>query len=527
MKFKVAALSFALVLGVFGYLGAIPSSNVIAVESGKLEGQQQDGVRVFKGIPYAAAPLGPLRWRAPQPPAKWTGTRKANGFGAACAQPDFSQLSGPKTIGRSLSGIAWVLWMDVPNAPDASEDCLFLNIWTPLNAAQAPVMVFIHGGGGSGAIPVWDGSAFARDGVVLVTLNYRNFTSGKFAHPSLTASAAPSEPLSRFDLMDQIAALQWVRRNISAFGGDPYNVTLFGQSAGGASTLQLMTAPSAHGLFHKAIVQSGNGWWASFNQAQYEIVGVLLAQQAGLPRQATAGQLRSLALEAMPWIGAFNFDGRLLPEDPTAAIASGKMADIPMIIGWNSNDGSSLQDGLAEIVKNASPDLKTAYADLGTSDDDLAYRMYTDSHVAAPARWIARRSAEGQPTYLYQFSYVRSMDRAQSRGAPHSSELPYVFDSWDKFAPKLRLSDEDRKVTQIMHSCWVSFARSGKPDCIDAPEWPRYSASEDKLMNIDIRPSVEQHVRKQQLDAQTAAMAENIAAQRRSLAKLVKVLVNP
>ena len=150
--------------------------------------------------------------------------------------------------------------------------------------------------------------------------------------------------------------------------------------------------------------------------------------------------------------------------------------------------------------------------------------MYTDSHVAAPARWIAQLTATGQPTYLYEFSYVRTADRAHSRGAPHSSELPYVFDSWDKFAPKLELTDEDREVTKIMHSCWVSFAETGKPNCTDAPDWPRYSASEDRLMNIDSRPSVETHVRKRQLDAQDAMMADNIATQRRSLAELVGVL---
>jgi para-nitrobenzyl esterase len=226
----------------------------------------------------------------------------------------------------------------------------------------------------------------------------------------------------------------------------------------------------------------------------------------------------------MPWIGSFNFDGRLLPEEPTKAIAAGKIADIPLIIGWNSNDGSSFGDGIAEIMKSVSPDLKAAYADLGKSGDDLAYTMYTDSHVAAPARWIAQLTAKGQPTYLYQFSYVRAEDRAQSRGATHSSELPYVFDSWQKFAPKLQLKEEDREVTKIMHSCWVSFAKTGTPHCADSPAWPRYSAPDESLMNIDSSPRVESHLRQRQLDAQNAAMADNIAAQKRSLAELMGVL---
>ena len=238
----------------------------IATESGVVLGEVMDGIRVFKGIPYARPPIGELRWTPPQPPLRWAGERKANAFGAACSQPDFAVLAGAHPVGKVLSGKGYDLWIGVPSAPDSSEDCLFLNIWAPLYANRSPVMVFLHGGGGSGAIPYWDGSAFARDGVTLITINYRNFTIGKFAHPALTKAAKPDDPLARFDLMDQIAALRWVKDNIAAFGGDPKNVTLFGQSAGGAATIQLLTMPAARGLFQKAIVESGNGWWAPFKQ---------------------------------------------------------------------------------------------------------------------------------------------------------------------------------------------------------------------------------------------------------------------
>ena len=168
--------------------------------------------------------------------------------------------------------------------------------------------------------------------------------------------------------------------------------------------------------------------------------------------------------------------------------------------------------------------MKAAYAPLGESGDDLAHAMYTDSHVAAPARWIAERTAGGKPTYLYQFSYVRVTDRAKTRGASHGAELPYVFDSWSKFAPTLTLTDEERSVTRTIHSCWVSFAKTGKPHCEGAPEWPRFSSGDDRLMDFDISAKVKQHVRKAQLDAQIAAMHDTIAAQKRSLSELANTL---
>jgi para-nitrobenzyl esterase len=528
MKFFRGALLFV-VCTMWGCVTKADSMNTgpirVTTESGVVIGEVSDGIRIFKGIPYAAPPVRELRWAPPKPPVKWAGERKAIAFGAACTQPDFSALASAKPVGKALSAKGYDLWVGVPSAPGSSEDCLFLNVWAPSRAGRAPVMVFVHGGGGSGAIPYWDGSAFARDGVILITFNYRNFTLGKFAHPALTKAAGSNEPLARFDLMDQIAALRWVRNNIAEFGGDPGNVTLFGQSAGGAATIQLLTVPAAHGLFDKAIIESGNGWWAPFDQKTYEKIGSLLANQAGLPgAEATVEQLRALPPDAMPWIGSFNFDGRLVPESPTEAIAAGRAADVPLMIGWNSNDGSSLRYGLSEIVENASPAVKAAYAPLGESGDDLAHAMYTDSHVAAPARWIAERTAGGKPTYLYQFSYVRVTDRAKTRGASHGTELPYVFDSWSKFAPTLTLTDEERSVTRTIHSCWVSFAKTGKPHCEGAPEWPRFSSGDDRLMDFDISAKVKQHVRKAQLDAQIATMHDTIAAQKRSLSELANTL---
>lgn len=485
----------------------------VHVESGDLVGARDGDVRIFKGIPYAAAPVGPLRWAPPRLPVSWTGERRADRPGPACAQPDVARIGE----GKMVSAEGYTLLTGVPFAPTSSEDCLNLNVWAPAGARRAPVMVFIYGGGGTADVPWWDGTAFARDGVVLVNFNFRSFTLGKLAHPALTRAAGPNEPLGRYDTMDQIAALQWVQRNIAAFGGDPRNVTLFGQSAGGAATLQLLTAPSARGLFRRAIVQSGNGWWAPATQAENERLGAMFASKAGLPGAlATLEQLRALPPQALPAIGNMAIDGRLFPKSPTEVFASGGAVDVPLMIGWNSFDGSSL--GFGRAVR---PAVTAAYAGEGKSGDDLAYAMYTDSHVGAPARWIARKTAGGAPTYLYHFSYLRAGDRATARGARHGDEIPYVFDSWSKGAPAVALTDEDRAVIRTIRSCWISFARTGRPKCDGAPAWPRYTAKGDQLMDFGITPQVRQHFRKAQLDAQEAAMDDVLNGQREALAKLL------
>jgi len=241
----------------------------VTIESGVLEGQLEDGIVSFRGIPYAMAPIGALRCAPPQSPAPWSKTRRARSFGPSCPQPDADALKKSAT----RSGEGYTIFSNVKAEKGSNEDCLTLNIWAPEHALEAPVMVFIHGGSGSGAEPYYDGTSFARDGIVLVTINYRLFTLGNFAHPALTRAAGHDEPLARYGALDQIAALTWVRDNIANFGGDSRNVTLFGQSAGGAAVLQLLATPAANGLFHKAVVQSGNGWWSPVRQADNESAG--------------------------------------------------------------------------------------------------------------------------------------------------------------------------------------------------------------------------------------------------------------
>jgi len=239
-------------------LGAAGSdaSLKVRVKTGMLVGSHEDDVRTFKNIPFAAPPVGNLRWGPPQPPPAWVGERAADKFGPPCTQLDVSRMSQAKKI------LPAGVWIGAPLMTSGSEDCLSLNIWAPEKADRAPVIVYFYGAGGSADMPYWNGAAFARDGIVFVNFNYRYLTQGRFAHPALTKVANPNEPLSRFDTMDQLAVLHWVQDNIAAFGGDPKNVTIAGVSAGGAAVLQLLTIPRAKGLFHKAAVESGAGWWA-------------------------------------------------------------------------------------------------------------------------------------------------------------------------------------------------------------------------------------------------------------------------
>jgi para-nitrobenzyl esterase len=360
---------------------------------------------------------------------------------------------------------------------------------------------------GPSSLAFFDGASFARDGIVFVSLDYRQLTLGNFAHPALTAEATPSEPLGRFQTMDQIAALEWVKANIAAFGGDPENVTVFGLSASAASVLQLLTIPAAKGLIDKAIVQSGVGWWTPMDLAQMERLGSLQATLAGLPgARATAEQLRALPAEALPQVGVYSVDARFQPENATALIDAGAMADVPLLIGWTDFDGSSLRGrGPGDVVSRASDELLAAYAGDRLVGDDLGYQMYTDQHVAAPARWIARKAARGAPSYLYLFSYVRTANRGRVRGAAHGDDLAYVFDTWSKALPDLVLSDEDRAATRMMHTCWVNFARTGKPSCEGVPEWPRYTVEGGELMELGSTKIVRKQFRSTQLDAQEKA----------------------
>lgn len=457
----------------------------VAIDAGPIVGSTNGAVAVFKGIPYAAPPIGPRRWRVPEAPAHWTAPREAPAFGAACPQQAAVDVVGGGTAAKS-------------------EDCLTVNVWAPAHPPRAaPVMVWLHGGGnteGAGFRRYYDGTAFARDGVVFVSLNYRLGLLGFFAHPSLTRDARRDEPIGNFVLLDQIAALRWVKANIAAFGGDPSNVTVFGQSAGGTDVLDLMAVPAAAGLFHKAIVESAGFFAHSVTVADAEREGVRAASAAGASAAATPAELRAIDVDALgksPVDGDGPIvDGRLVTEPPIAAFARGRFAHVPLLIGTNSDEGSLRGDAqapadmLGEFTAAELTALRAAYG--GAPDDaSLARLLFGDEYFAAPARWVAAASSASAPTYLYRFSYLRRSQRGRMAGAGHGSEIPYVFDSWSQ-APGggVLLPAEDRIEAARIHACWVAFARTGVPAIDGVTAWPTYTPADDALVDVDIAAAV-------------------------------------
>jgi para-nitrobenzyl esterase len=493
-----AVLTFALEPGASAQAQAQPT---LSIDSGRVAGEAAGDINVFRGLPYAAPPVGPLRWRAPQAPAPWPGVRDAARFGPSCPQV------GPKDV------------IDITRyggAPEpTSEDCLTLNVWSPARpTGRAPVMVWLHGGSGrmgAGSLPYYDGSAFARDGVVLVTVNYRLGHLGAFAHPSLDGAAGKGAPAGNYALMDQIAALRWVRRNIAAFGGDPRNVTIFGESSGGISVMTLAVTPSASGLFQKAIVESGGGWFPPApDRKAAEANGVAVARAAGAPASATAGQLRALparAIAAAPQTAVAFTDRSLSPEDLTVALDAGHHLRVPLMIGVNSGEDSLLDygDGMAKAKAGVKPAQLAALRKLygpGATDDLAIRNHFRDLLGTTPARWLARRWSRYAPVYLYRFDYVDEALRPGRDRATHGAEIFYVFQTLGRqpFEPPAP-SARDSRLAAEMHARWVAFARSGAPNPGGAPYWPPYARQTDRWMVFGPgASSVQTGVLKPQLD---------------------------
>jgi para-nitrobenzyl esterase len=368
-------------------------------------------------------------------------------------------------------------------------------------------------------VPSYDGAGFARNGVILVSVNYRLGAFGFFAHPALTAEAPASAPLGDYGLEDQIAALKWVKRNIAAFGGDPARVTLAGESAGGEDTLALMTAPAARGLFRQTIVESGLGWGKDDSLADREAQGAALVAKLGLPASAGVADLRALpvdnilAAQGFPW--GPTLDRRLILESPAPAFARGVEAPVPLIIGSNSFEASLMAlfgGGTDRMLAGASPELKAAYAPENLDPDHLAWALFGDRTMTGPARWIAARHSARAPTFLYHFSYVITAHRAQQPGANHAGEIPFAFDSQEAVPSRAAiLTDEDRAATRFMHGCWVSFIKTGAPSCAAGGRvWPAYAPASDELLEFAIQPAVVAHFHKVELDAQEKTNAADL-----------------
>lgn len=467
----------------------------VQIDSGALSGRLEQGIAVFKGLPYAAPPVGELRWRPPVAPAPWQGVRDAGAFGPACPQDP------PRHAAR----------------PPMAEDCLTLNVYTPDLApgAKLPVMVWIHGGGfirGAGSLPAYDGVPLAREGVVVVTINYRLNIFGVFAHPALTAEArAESGLLANYGLMDQIAALKWVKRNIAAFGGDPGNVTIFGESAGGVSVLVHMLSGESRGLFHKAIAQSGGG---RFNVTPLDAPGPSgrSAEEWGedlalLMVPGTADPIA--ALRALPWEAfaepvARNgngrdailiADGRILPGRIDAGFDRGRQARVPLMIGATSYEGilrRAFEIEAEQVFALAGDDLAAAralYADSPVQTDArLADLFYGDAFFVEPARYLAKvAAATGVPVHLYHFAYEPRPLRAFIPGSLHGLDVIYVLGTWDTFTgaftSRAALAEAEAVSRPLMRA-WANFARTGDPNGPGVPAWPRVTPAQDTLLLI-------------------------------------------
>ena len=479
-KAAILKLTIPVLAAVFLATSVEAEPAVVQTASGAVSGVVAEGIEGFKGIPFAAPPVGDLRWRAPRPAKAWTGVRAATAYGPPCVQSQPSRYA------------------------NESEDCLTLNVFRPAGAgaAKLPVMVWIYGGGFvNGSSERYDGSNFPRHGVVLVTLNYRLGRLGFFTHPALAKEGEGAD----FGFLDQIAALKWVKANIASFGGDPANVTAFGESAGGMSVNYLMTSPLAKGLFAKAISESGFGRSGGKSMADAVAVGADFAKAQGIAGDgsAAAAALRALPVSVLtkpvdsltkPESPGPIIDGVVATESPAAAFVAGHEAKIPFIVGGNSWEVSLFPAMTANpdaTLAKLGPSAGAVVGLWGAGDKTKAVgSMMTQAMVIEPDRFQARQLTKaGAPVFVYYFSYVPAADRATSPGAGHGAEVRYVFN-----APTTRKTPEDKALGDAMEAYWTQFAKTGAPGDAGGPSWVAAGASGDPVMEfgsdgINLRPA--------------------------------------
>lgn len=468
---------FGVVLAAVTSHAAALAGPVVATRSGAIEGLDEGGVSAFLGVPFAAPPVGDLRWRPPAAAVAWTGVRPAKAFGADCIQEPMTAPPGPGFVNP------------------ASENCLYLNIWRPkVPGVQLPVMVWIHGGAfimGAGSFPSYDGAAFASQGVILVTLNYRLGRFGTFAHPALRREQA-GRPVADFGLLDQIAALAWVRDNIAGFGGDASNVTVFGESAGASSVNFLMASPLAQGLFSKAISQSGGSSGDLKTFAAAEAQGAAWAKTAGVADD-DLDALRALPA-ARVWDGPVTavaspvIDGTVVLQSTDDAFHAGAVARVPYLVGANSQEESLLRwlPGLDEAflkTLGARGDAALAlYEAEGLNRKTAVAKLWGEAAMVEPARFRARETARrGAATWLYHYRYVPDAAAGTATGAGHEAEIEMVFNTPNHKWPK-SWSAGDAAMARTVQAYWINFARTGNPNGPGLPTWPAYTPEGDTLM---------------------------------------------
>ena len=477
---------------------------IIKAPGGSVEGRNEGGLRVFKGIPFALPPIGERRWKAPSPMPRWTGVKKAIDFGPACWQPK-PQLSNIYTR----------------NPMPMSEDCLTLNIWTPKEAHNAPVFFWIYGGalvGGASREETYDGARLAERGIVVVSINYRLGVFGWLAHPELSKES-PLGISGNYGLLDQIEALKWVRDNIGSFGGDPANVTIAGESAGGLSVMYLLAALPARGLFAKAIAESAymistpELKKASFGTPSAEESGMKLAEALHAPdiaaMRAMDAEKLSLAAPAAGFAPWGTIDGHVMLHQLVDVFDRGEQAPVPILAGFNSGEIRSLRVLAPQPPADAAAyetTIRSQYLELA----DEFLRLYPSANmpesILATTRdalygWTAQRlvrkqTALGQPSFLYFWDHGYPAADAAGLHGFHASELPYVFGTFDSTPPlwpKIAAAPQETAVSDAMIGYWTSFARTGRPQAAHEPDWPMYGST-GAYMAIEEVPKPSDHL---------------------------------
>lgn len=465
-------------------------NNIVQTDAGKIEGTiDAHDTHVFKGIPFAAPPVGDLRWKAPQAVIPWKGIKKCETFGPSPVQA------------KPMPFMFWSKEYLIPETP-IDEDCLYLNVWTKSLKKKKPVLVYIYGGGfrsGGSGCPIYDGTAMAQKDVVFVSINYRVGVFGFLAHPDLTAESK-NNSAGNYALLDMVEALKWVKNNISAFGGDPNNVTIAGQSAGAFAVNYLTVSPLAKGLFHKAIAQSGGSFYSAPGATQTlkeaEVQGLAYANSL---KCTTIAELRAKsATEILQQSGGSQWpivDGYIIPKSIYDSYKSGKQNDVPMLMGWNKEDVVGMGNKNAEAYKNMLSEqfstlsnrfLKEYPAGSNEEAQQSQKQMGRDQTFGIQVyTWAKMQFKMGkQKVYLYNFNRnLPAYDEATNFGAFHSSEIVYAYNN-------LHTSDRpwetvDHKIADSMSSYWANFAHYGNPNHKDLPNWPAYNTTSQEAMIID------------------------------------------
>lgn len=505
----------------------ISKGPVVQLASGAVEGEMNGNVAVFKGIPYAQPPVGPLRWREPQPVVPWTGVRDATKPSAPCMQNPAGTDHFIQPLAETY-GVAYSLQTLEP-----SEDCLYLNVWAPRLRAGAPVpvMVWVHGGSnrvGSGSESGYEGTSLASNGVLVVTLNYRLGIMGFFAHPELTAES-PHHSSGNYGLFDQIAALRWVQQNIAQFGGDPGKVTLFGESAGAIDSTLLMTSPLAANLFRRVIAESGPafGMGPTRTVSQMEPLGVAVGKEDGAQSSSQLAVLRKTPAPVLAEIAnrliasAFKgydpnsaiVDGWVLPQSPARAFALGKIEPVDFLVGLNAREFSAFRVDAAAAAKKAPPASKPGISGQLKQIADTARPLYGHWTNLAVATYTGKIVVHGNPAldqasndifgacplgaeaalsasaghraFVYRFDRSIPGKGESELGSFHSLEIPYVFDTFQaRTFSWLPFSATDHKLSRVVRAYWTNFAKFGDPNGPGLPRWVPWDTDQEPFMTF-------------------------------------------